>query len=90
MPSLVQQKLEAIPGVNRVVCSDRKDAGLVFEVHSQKGQLVRGDLARAVVASGWDLFELRPAARSLEEIFLQLTGTEPAAEAEITPNELPQ
>ena len=87
---LVQQKLEAIPGVSRVQRSDRKDAGLVFEVHSQKGQLVRGDLARAVVASGWDLFELRPAARSLEEIFLQLTGSEAAAEAEKTPNELPQ
>ena len=39
-------------------------------------RLSRGDLARAVVASGWDLNELRPAARSLEEIFLQLTGSE--------------
>jgi ABC-2 type transport system ATP-binding protein len=73
---LVQQKLEAVPGVSRVLCTDSKDATLVFEVQSQKGQLVRGDLARAVVASGWDLNELRPAARSLEEIFLQLTGSE--------------
>src|SRR6202522_1398322 len=80
-PLLVQQKLEAIPGVSRVLCSDRKDAGLVFEVQSLKGQLVRGDLARAVVASGWDLCELRPAARSLEEIFLQLTGSEAGNEA---------
>src|SRR5271155_5144321 len=75
-PVLVQQKLEGIPGVSRVVCTDSKDAGLIFEVQSEKGQLVRGDLARAVVASGWDLCELRPAARSLEEIFLQLTGSE--------------
>jgi ABC-2 type transport system ATP-binding protein len=72
----VQQKLEAIPGVSRVLSTDGKDTGLIFEVQSQKGQLVRGDLARAVVASGWDLTELRPAARSLEEIFLQLTGSE--------------
>src|SRR6202521_3883021 len=71
--SLVQQKLEAIPGVSRVLCTDGRDAKLLFEVQSEKGQLVRGDLARAVVASGWDLNELRPAARSLEEIFLQLT-----------------
>jgi ABC-2 type transport system ATP-binding protein len=76
-PLLVQQKLEAIPGVSRVLCTDGKDSGLIFEVQSQKGQLVRGDLARAVVASGWDLTELRPAARSLEEIFLQLTGEAP-------------
>jgi ABC-2 type transport system ATP-binding protein len=75
-PLLVQQKLEGIPGVSRVLCTDSKDSGLIFEVQSQKGQLVRGDLARAVVASGWDLCELRPAARSLEEIFLQLTGSE--------------
>jgi ABC-2 type transport system ATP-binding protein len=85
---LVQQKLEAVPGVSRVSCTEHKEQGLVFEVESQKGQLVRGDLARAVVGSGWDLYELRPAARSLEEIFLQLTGSEAPAEAEkTTPNE---
>jgi hypothetical protein len=39
---------------------------------------VRGDLARTIVESGWDLNELCPTAVSLEEIFLQLTG-EPAA-----------
>src|SRR5271170_4633188 len=85
---LVQQKLEAVPGVSRVACTERKEQGLVFEVESQKGQLVRGDLARAVVASGWDLYELRPAARSLEEIFLQLTGSGVPVETEkTTPNE---
>ena len=40
----------------------------------------RGDLARAVVESGWDLNELRPAAMSLEEVFLQLTGSEASGE----------
>jgi len=85
---LVQQKLEGIPGVSRVSCTERKEQGLVFEVESQKGQLERGDLARAVVASGWDLYELRPAARSLEEIFLQLTGSGVPVETEkTTPNE---
>ena len=53
--------------------------GSSFEVESGKG-FVRGDLARAVVESGWDLNELRPAAMSLEEIFLQLTGAEKAAQ----------
>ena len=61
--TLVQQKLEAVPGVGRVSCTDHKEQGMVFEVESQKGQLVRGDLARAVVTSGWDLYELRPAAQ---------------------------
>ncbi|HTW82131.1 MAG TPA: ATP-binding cassette domain-containing protein [Terracidiphilus sp.] len=78
---LVQQKLEQIPGVAHVLHKDSRDHHLVFEVQSQKGQLVRGDLARAVVASGWDLNELRAAGMSLEEIFLELTGGEKAAEA---------
>ncbi len=77
----VQQKLEQVPGVAKVVRRDARDQRLIFEVESQKGQLVRGDLARAVVASGWDLNELRAAGMSLEEIFLELTGSETAAEA---------
>src|SRR6202041_3414715 len=87
---LVQQKLEAVPGVSRVACTEHKEQGLVFEVESQKGQLVRGDREGAVVGSGCDLYELRPAARSLEEIFLQLTGSQAPAEAEQTPPSEPQ
>jgi gliding motility-associated transport system ATP-binding protein len=79
---LVQRTLEQISGVSRVVSKDSRDLGVVFEVESQKGQLVRGDLARAVIQAGWDLNELRPAAMSLEEIFLQLTGSEVPVEAE--------
>ncbi len=50
---------------------------LQFELESLQGRSIRGDVARAVVDSGWDLTELRPVALSLEEVFLQLTGTEP-------------
>jgi ABC-2 type transport system ATP-binding protein len=77
---IVQHKLEQISGVSRVVCKQQVDSRAVFEVESQKGKLVRGDLARAVVQAGWDLNELRSAAMSLEEIFLQLTGTEAHAQ----------
>jgi ABC-2 type transport system ATP-binding protein len=76
----VQQRLEQVSGVGRVQRKRQVDSRAIFEVESQKGNLVRGDLARAVVESGWDLNELRPAAMSLEEVFLQLTGSEsPAA-----------
>jgi ABC-2 type transport system ATP-binding protein len=74
-PSLVQQQLQQIPGVSHAALKSQRDAALIFEVESQKGQLVRGDLSRAVVASGWDLNELRGTSVSLEEIFLELTGT---------------
>ena len=77
---IMQQKLEKIPGVSRVLHKQQADGRALFEVESEKGRLVRGDLARAVVASGWDLNELRPAAMSLEEIFLQLTKSEPKPE----------
>ena len=74
--SVVQHKLEQVAGVSRVICKQQVDSQALFEVESQKGRLVRGDLARMVVQSGWDLNELRPAAMSLEEIFLQLTEEE--------------
>ena len=87
-PSLVLQKLEQLPGVSRVLCKEQMDSRAVFEVESNKESFIRGDLARAIVQSGWDLNELRPAAMSLEEVFLQLTGGE-AATPEETPVEVP-
>jgi len=79
--SIVQRKLEQIRGISRVQYKTSHANRNIFEIESQKG-FVRGDLARAVVEAGWDLNELRPAAMSLEEIFLQLTGEEAAAPSE--------
>ena len=79
-PVAVQRKLEQVPGVTRVVFKEDGQRRAVFEVEGQKGRSLRGDLARAVVESGWDLNELRAASMSLEEIFLQLTGEEAPAE----------
>lgn len=76
--AIVQHQLEQVSGVSRVLYKQQVDSRAIFEVESQKGRLVRGDLARAVVQCGWDLNELRPAAMSLEEIFLQLTESESA------------
>jgi ABC-2 type transport system ATP-binding protein len=76
--AIIQQRLERVPGVTHIVFKEKQQNRSIFEIESHKDNFVRGDLARAVVESGWDLNELRPAAVSLEEIFLQLTG-EPAA-----------
>jgi ABC-2 type transport system ATP-binding protein len=76
----VQHRLETVNGVSRVLLKDTRGNRSVFEVESLKDRFIRGDLARAVVESGWNLNELRSAAMSLEEIFLQLTGSEAAAE----------
>ena len=80
-PAKVQARLELISGVTRVSLKNKRGERSVFEVESRKG-LVRGDISRAVVEAGWDLNELRPAAVSLEEVFLQLTGEPAAAPAE--------
>ncbi len=77
----VQHRLETVNGVSRVLLKDKRSGDrCIFEVESLKDRFIRGDLARAVVESGWNLNELRPAAMSLEEIFLQLTGGEVAVE----------
>ena len=79
-PVVVQRTLEQVAGVTRVVFKEDGQRHGVFEVEGKKGRSLRGDLARAVVESGWDLNELRAASMSLEEIFLQLTGEEAPAE----------
>jgi ABC-2 type transport system ATP-binding protein len=86
----VQRKLEKVGGVSRVACAEQEGNRAVFEVEGQKGGLVRGDLARAVVESGWNLNELRAVAMSLEEIFLQLTGSETPAGDATPAAEVPQ
>jgi hypothetical protein len=73
----VQQRLAKIPSVSRVTIRRSQENRSTLEVESgAKDGFIRGDIARAVVECGWDLNELRPAAVSLEEVFLQLTKAE--------------
>ena len=71
--------LGRVPGVTRVVEADRRDGLVGLEIDSESGRDVRRDLARAVIASGWGLLELRPMRMSLEDVFLSLTTDEAAA-----------
>jgi ABC-2 type transport system ATP-binding protein len=75
-PTDVQQRLEQVAGVSRVVMKDSKNGRLTFEVESLTGRHIRAELARTVVNSGWNLSELRAVGLSLEDIFLQLTAAE--------------
>ncbi|MFH1060977.1 MAG: ABC transporter ATP-binding protein [Pseudomonadota bacterium] len=71
----------AVEGV-RAVRSEEPPAGLEgacvlsLDVAGELG--VRAAVAKAVVEEGAGLVELTPVARSLEEVFVQLTTTEPA------------
>ena len=77
----VQQRLEQVSGVSRVLAREAPDGRLLFEVESLPGRYIRADLARAVVSAGWNLNELRSVGLSLEDIFLQLTTAETKSQA---------
>jgi ABC-2 type transport system ATP-binding protein len=77
-PADVRQRFEQIAGVSRVEVKDLKDSRVSLEVESLAGRMIRPDLARAVVQAGWNLQEMRGISKSLEDIFLQLTGGTPS------------
>jgi ABC-2 type transport system ATP-binding protein len=78
----VQQRLEQVPGVSKVLERGAIGERFVFEVESLQGRNARADVARAVVHAGWDLLELKSSGLTLEEVFLELTGAD-------TPNPAP-
>jgi ABC-2 type transport system ATP-binding protein len=83
----VTQALRAVPRVLNVQAdSDGRNGSraqqLAYTVQTEVGADVREALASAVISSGFGLLELRPAHLSLEEIFLQLTTSDTASEAQ--------
>jgi ABC-2 type transport system ATP-binding protein len=69
----VMEKLQRVGGVNMVEPREAQDSRVTFEIHAEKGQDVRAELAKAVVESNWKLLELKTSGMSLEDIFLKLT-----------------
>ena len=64
--------IKQVKGVQGV--ETKEDGSVEFEFVA--GKDVRPEVAKQVVKSGYDLIELRPLGMSLEEIFLELTGSE--------------
>ena len=84
--------LTLVPGVTRVIESERSNGLVGYEVDSETGRDVRRDLARAVISSGLGLLELRPMRVSLEDVFLSLTTDEtstPPREDAVIAEEVP-
>ncbi len=83
------ERFQRVEGVNWVEPRESTEGRVTLEVHSEKSKDVRADLARAVVESGWKLFELKTSGMSLEDIFLKLTtkdlGEGPAANPQPPP-----
>ena len=72
----VRQRLEQVPGVSKVLERAAIGNRFAFEVESLEDHSSRADLARAVVHAGWNLLELKSTTVSLEEAYLQITGTQ--------------
>ena len=72
--------LEGLPGVLGVTVADQRDGVAGYHVDSGSGDDIRRELSRTVVTNGWGLLELRPQQMSLEDIFLQLTTEDAAAD----------
>ena len=64
--------VKQVKGVQGV--ETKEDGSVEFEFAS--GKDLRPEVAKQVVNSGYELIELRPLGMSLEEIFLELTGSE--------------
>jgi len=64
--------IKQVKGVRSVETKD--DGAVEFEFAS--GKDLRPEVAKQVIQSGYDLLELRPLGISLEEIFLELTGSD--------------
>jgi ABC-2 type transport system ATP-binding protein len=66
----VRERLERIPGVQTIT----SEAPGRYRIEAEKDKGVRPEIARAVIASGWELQELHGVSLRLEDIFLELTG----------------
>jgi len=79
------EALKTVPGVTAVRPHDGAGGTGVIDVEASAGTDVRAELARAVVQKGHDLLGMQQVGMSLEEIFLHLTTTEPAADTAAAP-----
>ncbi len=73
----VRQRLEQVPGVSKVLEKVAAGDRFIYEVESLQGQNPRPEVARAIVNAGWNLLELKSTTLTLEDIFLELTGSHP-------------
>lgn len=77
-PSL--DELSAIPGVSGIdKLPDQR-----LRIHYENGRNPAETIAEEAVAGHWRIFELSPERRSLEQIFIELTCSEPAMQREDT------
>lgn len=71
----VKNRLSALAGVDRVTASKNNELLNVI-VETKPDTELRPSLAKTIVESGWELFEMKPEGMSLEEVFLHVITKE--------------
>ncbi len=75
----VEAKIQGVQGVENISRATGQAGRAAWQVETGKDPAIRSELARAVIESGWGLYEIRSVGLSLEDIFLKLTGAEAEA-----------
>lgn len=84
----VQAALKALPGVADVeVTPSFKDDEVNLTARSASGEDIRADISKALAAAGCTLLSLTAETKSLEDVFLELTGSSPDEEAADEPED---
>jgi ABC-2 type transport system ATP-binding protein len=82
-PESLGQMLEAVQGVARVTASNMADGHTQLTVETDGAADIRPALARTVLDSGTELFEMTQTTMTLEQVFLELTTDEPQEMEEV-------
>jgi ABC-2 type transport system ATP-binding protein len=80
--------LRQVPGVATLRPRNAPAGVAAIEIEPESGKDIRAELARSVVARGYDLLGLSQMGVSLEDVFLHLTTSEPAEETPATASEV--
>ena len=71
----VKAKIAGLSGVEKVTIKKQAEH-LNITVETNSDDELRPSLAKAIIESGWDLFEMKPEGMSLEDVFLHVTTKE--------------
>ncbi len=65
--------LAAVPGASNITLRELRGQRMTLEADSLPNANLRPALAAAIIANGWQLYEMKALSYSLEEVFLQVT-----------------
>ncbi|MDD5065757.1 MAG: ATP-binding cassette domain-containing protein [bacterium] len=74
--NVIKNKIGEIVGIKMIELMKTENSLNEIIVTAQKDKDIRNDLARKVIESGFNLFELSPITMSLEDVFIKLTREE--------------